>query len=238
MKKMSGIPRYRIVYEDLRRQILEGVFKPGDLLPSENDLCRQYNLTRPTVRHALESLKNENLISKHHGKGSIVNKPTQGIGILSISGTTSAVGAFKLKTEILVKPHVAAWPLQFMFPLEEEEQKMGCIHMERLRYVDNKPVFYDINYLPNINLPRFCRLSFENKSLFDILRKKYHIEIKSGEQKIRAVPAGEKIAGYFGIAPEKSILHLERKMVTNRKGFCIYSSIYCNTEEYYLYGTF
>ena len=85
-------PQYRIVYENLRKQILEGVFKPGDILPSENELCRQYHLTRPTIRHALDALRNESLIIRYQGKGSIVSKINQGIGILSISGTTSSVG--------------------------------------------------------------------------------------------------------------------------------------------------
>jgi DNA-binding GntR family transcriptional regulator len=235
---MTVKPQYRIVYENLRKQILDGVYKPGDILPSENELCRQYHLTRPTIRHALDALRNESLIIRHQGKGSIVNKINQGIGILSISGTTSAVGSFNLKTEILVKPEIRQWPDNFMFDLRESDREFGCIYMERLRYVENKPVFYDINYLPNINLSRFCMRSFENKSLFDMLRKSYQIEVKSGEQKIRSINANEKISEYFKIKFGKPVLHLERKMITNRKDFCIYSSIYCSTEENYLYGTF
>ena len=234
----QGKPQYRIVYENLRKQILEGTFHPGDLLPSENELCRQYNLTRPTIRHALDAMQNEGLIMRHQGKGSIVNKINQGIGILSISGTTSAVGSFNLKTQILVKPEIRQWPEEFMFPLSEREREFGCIYMERLRFVNNTPVFYDTNYIPNINLPRFCMRSFEDKSLFDLLRKNYQVEIRSGEQKLRAISAGDKMSEYFRIRSGKPVLHLERKMTTNRKDFCIYSSIYCNTEDNYLYGMF
>ncbi|MDP4207706.1 MAG: GntR family transcriptional regulator [Bacteroidota bacterium] len=238
MSENIKIPQYRQLYEVLRKQITGGVFKEGDLLPSENDLCSQHNLTRPTVRHALDSLLNEGLIKKQKGKGSIVSSLPKGIGILSISGMTSAVGRNSLSTRILAKPKVVKWPQPFMFELSEVEQQSGCIYLERLRLVDNIPLFYDVNYLPNINLPRFTSRNFENKSLFDMLRRYYQIEIKGGEQKLKAISANESIAGFLNVPVGNPVLSLERKLFTNRPGFNIFSAIVCNTSEHALYGTF
>ncbi len=232
------IPHYRKLYELLRKQIIEGVFKEGDLLPSENDLCSQFNLTRPTVRHALDSLLNEGLIKKHKGKGSIVSNQPKGIGILSVSGTTSAVGRDNLSTRIIAKPKVIQWPYPFIFELTDVEKEAGCIYIERLRLVDNKPLFYDINYVPNINLPRFTSRNFEDKSLFDMLRKYYQIEIKGGEQKLKAIPANKIVSEFLNVPVGHSVLSLDRKLNTNRPGFNIFSSIVCNTAEHALYGTF
>lgn len=234
----SSIPQYRRVYEDLRKQIIESVYKPGDLLPSENNLCIQYGITRPTVRHALDAMLNEGMIRKHKGKGSIVNGPPIGIGILSISGTTSALGKHNLRTQILSRPVITQWPENFMFQLNDEFRRSGCIYLERLRLVNEVPVFYDLNYLPNINLPRFCNRRFEDQSLFDLLRRAYQIEVKSGEQRIRALQADEKVHQYLKVPVGHPVLHLQRKLMTNRSGFYFFSSIYCNTEEHALYGTF
>jgi len=232
------IPHYRQLYEVLRKQIIDGTYKSGDLLPSENDLCAQYGITRPTVRHALDALLNEGMIRKHKGKGSILCGPPNGIGILSISGTTSALGKHNLRTRILSKPSVIQWPKEFIFTLSDEFRDSGCIFLERLRLVNDMPVFYDLNYLPNINLPRFCNRKFEDQSLFDILRKGFQIEVKSGEQRIRAVRADEKIHEFLDVPVGHPILNLQRKLLTNRPGFYFFSSIYCNTEEHALYGTF
>jgi DNA-binding GntR family transcriptional regulator len=232
------IPRFKQLYEVIRKQIIDGVYKPGDLLPSENHLCSQYGITRPTVRHALDSLLNEGMIRKHHGKGSIVCGPPNGIGILSISGTTSALAKHNLHTHMLSKPTVIQWPDEFMFPLSDELRHSGCIYLERLRLVNDIPVFYDINYLPNINLLRFCNRKFEDRSLFEILRKTFQIEVKSGEQRIRAVQADDKICSYLKVPPGHPVLHLQRKLITNRPGFHFFSSIFCNTNEHALYGTF
>lgn len=232
------VPQYRRLYEILRKHIVEGVYKEGDLLPSENELCTIYGMTRPTVRQALSNLANEGYIRKFQGKGSIVHQFPREIGILSVSGTTSAVGDRNLKTRIVVKPVLRKWNDDFMFPLTELEKESGYVYMERLRLLDGTPVFYDISYLPNINLPRITSRQFENRSLFQILREHYHVEIKGGEQRIKAIPASAKISCFLKMKKGQAVLHLERKMETNIFGLSLYSSIYCNTEKYSIFGRF
>ena len=236
--KEKNIPQYKRLYDILRKHISERVYVEGDLLPSENELCSIYGMTRPTVRQALSELVQDGYISKQQGKGSIVNKIPPEIGILSVSGTTSALKDKNLKTRILKKPEIIPWPDNFFFPLSELEVESGCIYMIRLRLLDDNPVFYDINYIPAINLPRFTARNFTDKSLFEILRRAYHVDIKGGEQRIRAVEPDSKIGACLKIKPGHPVLHMERKMVTNRPGLNIYSSIYCNTAEYSIYGTF
>ena len=233
-----NIPQHRKLYEILRKHITEGVYKQGDLLPSENDLCATYHLTRPTVRQALSSLVNEGYIMKHQGKGSIVKGPSREIGILSISGTTSALGSTNLKTKVIRGPEIQPWEEDFMFPLESGILETGCIYVERLRLFSGKPIFYDINYLPNVNLPRFTSRNLSDKSLFDVLRKFYQVEIKGGEQRLKAIQADKKISNFLKVSKNHPVLHLERKLETNRPGYYIFSSIYCNTEDYSIYGTF
>lgn len=235
---MNNIPQYRKLYEILRKHIVKGVYEEGDLLPSENELCATYDMTRPTVRHALETLVKEGLIIKKQGKGSIVRKPPQNIGILSIAGTATAIGVRHLQTDILQKPMIKKWPANFPFELSETEQESGCIYMERLRYVDEEPVFYDVNHLPNLNLPRITKRSFENKSLFEILRKNYQIQILGGQQKLKAVKPTIKLRQLLKLKPGQPVLYIERKLHTNKENFNIYSTIYFNSEKHAIYGSF
>ena len=238
MTPSRSIPRHKKLYEVLRKHILDGVYREGDLLPSENELCQLYGLTRPTVRQALSTLANDGYIRKHQGKGSIVHLLPRDIGILSVSGTTSAVGDRNLKTGIIVKPVLVPWDKNFMFPLSPLEEESGCIYMERLRLLEDEPIFYDITYIANINLPRITSRQFENRSLFKILRDYYRIEVKGGEQRIKAIPSSGKISKYLHIKRGMPVLHLERKLETNTTGLYLYSSIYCNTEKYSIFGRF
>lgn len=232
------IPQYRNLYETLRKQIIEGKYKEGELIPSENDLCSTYNLTRPTVRQALTSLVHEGYIKRHHGKGSVVQAPKQGLGILSIQGTTQGVGQSKLSTKIVAGPFIDKWEDPFMFDLSEKEKAAGCIRMERLRAISEKTILYEKTFLPNFNLTELTTISFENNSLFDTLRSYFQIEIIGGEQKIWAIPADKQIGEFLKVKLGSPILHLERKIATNRLDFYIYSSLYCNTESYFLQGSF
>ena len=132
----SQLPRYRQVYEILRKHIVDGVYKEGDLLASENDLCKANHITRPTVRLALDQLVKDGIIKKQQGTGSIVCAQPKGIGILSVDGTTTAIGKENLKTKILEGPSIRKWEIPFIFPLSDVEKESGCIYMERVRLVN------------------------------------------------------------------------------------------------------
>jgi GntR family transcriptional regulator/GntR family frlABCD operon transcriptional regulator len=238
MVSNKTIPQYRRLYEILRKHILDNVYREGDLLPSENELCQLYGMTRPTVRQALATLANDGYIRKHQGKGSIVHHLPREIGILSVSGTTSAVGDRNLKTDIIVRPKIIQWPEDFMFTLSELEKESGCIYMERLRLLDDSPIFYDISYIANINLPRITSRNFVNQSLFQILRDHFGVEIRAGDQRIKAIPASDKIRRFLLLKRGQPVLHLERKMETNKPGLFLYSSIFCNTGKYSIFGRF
>lgn len=232
------IPAHKNIYESIRKKILDQEFKPGELLPSENDYCKSLHITRPTVRQALARLEAEGFIKKHKGKGSIIQEPKQGLGILSITGTTGALGSQDLQTVVKNPIFWSKWPASFMFELSDSEKEKGCLVLERIRYIKNKPVLMETTYFPDTKLNGFKNIDFKLKSLFDVLRKKYNIEIMSGEQKIKAIAAPEQMAKLLKVNAGTPILHLERKLVTSKTNFCFYSSIYCLTENNYLFGTF
>lgn len=232
------LPRYKTVYEDLRKQIEEGRFVCGDLLPSENELSLLYKVTRPTIRNALERLVSDGFILKQQGKGSIVTGKPKGAGILSLKSTTSAIRGGILRTQIIIKPEIRQWKEAFGYEISPEERETGCIYFERLRLVNNRPVFFDITMLSNHHLPRFLARNLENASLFDILRTNYQIEIKGGTQHIFAIKADKRLQEYFQVKRGHPVLQLNRKIETNRVGFHLYSQVFCNTQEYALFGTF
>jgi GntR family transcriptional regulator len=65
-------PRYMQVAEDLRHAIAAGRYRPGSQLPTENDLCDVYKVSRFTVREALRTMQEDGLISRKRGSGTIV----------------------------------------------------------------------------------------------------------------------------------------------------------------------
>ena len=75
MEPTTGKAKYYTLMEALKEQILSGTIKPGQKLPSENELTREYALSRHTVRKALALLENEGYITAQHGKGTFCSEP-------------------------------------------------------------------------------------------------------------------------------------------------------------------
>jgi GntR family transcriptional regulator len=71
--RANPTPLYEQIKLILREQITDGKLRPGVQLPSEHQLCRQYNVSRITIVKALTDLQHEGLIRRIQGKGSIVN---------------------------------------------------------------------------------------------------------------------------------------------------------------------
>ncbi len=70
----SGKSKYYVLMEQLKESMISGNIKPGEKLPSENELSRQYNLSRHTVRKALAILTQEGYVEAFHGKGTFCSE--------------------------------------------------------------------------------------------------------------------------------------------------------------------
>ncbi|WP_156176473.1 GntR family transcriptional regulator, partial [Hymenobacter terrenus] len=124
-EQLIRIPQYQYLYESLRQDIVKGIFKTGELLPSEKVLQNQYGLTQPTIRQALALLVQEGYIRKHQGKGSVVQSLPIGLGVVSLtahllppddtSPAACAPAAELITTTVLTKPTLRTFPEEFTF---------------------------------------------------------------------------------------------------------------------------
>jgi GntR family transcriptional regulator/GntR family frlABCD operon transcriptional regulator len=231
-------PLHKKIYTDLKLAIDNLNYVEGELLPSENEICARYNTTRSTVRIALTKLADTGYINTRKGKGSIVSKPGKGLGILSISGVTAAIGQNQLETIIVKTPSIEEWDNDFFFELTPFELQHRCIHFSRLRSINSIPVFYEETFVTDYCLPGFTSLNLKNRSLFNLLQSKYNLTIKRGEQDMWAIMPGKEIKNLLEITTPTPVIHLKRKLQTNIKDLNLYSFIYCNTEEYHLQDFF
>ncbi|MDU4696181.1 MAG: substrate-binding domain-containing protein [Paenibacillus sp.] len=71
----SSKPMYEKIFDDVKRQILDQSYKPGDRIPSEKELAEEYQVSRITSKRALEMLAAEHIIVRKPGRGSFVADP-------------------------------------------------------------------------------------------------------------------------------------------------------------------
>lgn len=88
MEKQTSV-KYSIIADNIKKRIIEGTIKSGDKISSENELCKEYGVSRHTVRKALSVLINEQYLTPIHGKGTFCTDkylgsyPSNNIGVIT-----------------------------------------------------------------------------------------------------------------------------------------------------------
>lgn len=226
--------KYSALQKLLKSQIIKGVYKEGDLLPSENELSTAHDMTRATVRQALQKMEREGYIIKRKGKGSIVNLKKKRLGLLSFKGFSEVISHTdeQVSNQILKGPLLQPWPKDFFYSLSDQEFSREVYYLYRLRSVNNQPVMLEHTYIPDIDLSDFKERTLVNGSLFSTLAISYQIEIIAMDQELRAISADKTISEFLNIEIGEPILHAYRKYGTSKDGFYVYSSLFFNTHDY------
>ncbi len=209
----SPIPLYHQLQSILRADLEREGWPVGKCLPSENELCQRYNITRPTVRQAIDGLVREGRVVRKRGKGTFVDEPRPPVGILNLQvGTSEAFGKqrLKLSTQVLKLDRTTHCPL-----LEEGEPKREWIRLERVRQVNRVPAFLERTWVQAEAVPGLEKANLNNKSLFKHLKQQYGLQVLGGLQRIHAVHAGEAIAKLLRFKKRDPLLKLIRIMDLN-----------------------
>lgn len=223
--------KYRVLHEYLKEKIQQGEIKTGDYVPSENELCVQFGVTRTTVRKAMDELLKEGFIEKQQGKGSRVCERRKSLGLLTVKGFSEAVGQ-NVKTLVLKNPSLANWSAEIQLTVSDSDKLQNCLFFERLRMVNEIPVMIEKNWFPNVALPGFVDMEFVNGSFFKTLSRNFYIEIVASEHELRAEFANPVTASLLKIQKGAPILHISVKFKTSNPLLTIYSELYCNTQNF------
>lgn len=234
---MSSALKYRIIKDHLQKKIQQGIFGVGDFLPSENELCSRYSVTRTTSRRALDELLKEGFIEKLPGRGSRVRERRKSLGLLTVKGFSEAVGE-NIKTVFLQKPTVTAWSEEIKMPVKIKDSSEKCIFFERLREIDDMPVMLERNWFPGTCLPGFLDSAFTGGSFFKTLSKRYLIEIIGSSQELRAEESTGRVAAILQVNSGTPVLHISVLFKTSNQRLTIYSELYCNTFRYSVGNSF
>lgn len=210
MDLTSPIPLYYQLKQDILQKIEAGVWKPGDQLPTEKWFCETYQVSRVTIRKALDELIFEGSIARTRGKSAVVSCPKVDRQISSLTGLHE-----ELSKKGVVMSSTILWDR--IVPAEKDlTQKLGVPEGEplwavrRVRMVDEKPIVDQTTFLVERLVPGLDPKALESKSLYDILENEYHLPIHYGRQTIGAAVASREQARLLQIKNEVPLLTVER----------------------------
>lgn len=173
IERNSAIPLYYQIQEYLRNQIDSAVWKPGDQIPTEQQLCDRFGVSRITVVKALTRLVEEGVLVREQGKGTFVATPTLVMmppKLLSFTEDMQTRG-LAAGTEIL-STAVQPCPPKLVQTLGLNDGDVVWI-IERLRTANGGPMGIQRAYLSQRRFPNLGELLGTDVSLYRILAKHY-----------------------------------------------------------------
>lgn len=211
MNEKQEASLYILVKNQIIEAIQSGKFQVGDKLPTEMELCEEYNVSRTTVRIALQQLAIEGRINKVQGKGTFVTKPKIMQSLTSAGKRFESQlmeQGYKPKTEIIdLKVVPADFTLAQHLKIDENDPVNQLV---RVRYANDEPLQYEISYIPWKIAPGLINDEEDCKSsLFQLLNNKYDVIIHKTVESIEPVLATEEASHYIGIPKGSPIFSLE-----------------------------
>lgn len=208
MARKTEIPRvYEAIYNQLRSQIFSGKFRPGDLLPSENQLCGEFSASRETVRKGLKQLEQEGLIFSRPKIGYFVSTPNHSDFTLT----------FKEEREGCSTQYS---DIHGILPDDDLQKKLDIqanqkvIELSQItRNAAREPVAYDIKYVPYERAYPSVESEMRYAVLPDITLSKvdsfdYYTTIE-----VSAVGANERVAQAMQCPVGEPMLLIERLFI-------------------------
>ncbi|ULT56554.1 GntR family transcriptional regulator [Neobacillus drentensis] len=187
-------PLYRQLKKAIQAAILNDTYQQGEKIPTEPELSEQYNVSRITVRKAVEELVKEGYLVKQQGKGTFVSLPKIDRKIEHVMGFTAACQAngFTSHSEV-TKTEVMKGDADLRKALQlEKDEKV--LYIQRKRFAGDNPLMLENNYYP-YNRYSFLVDETLDGSLYDLLREKYEIfPTQSGKTTLEIALADEEQA--------------------------------------------
>lgn len=206
----SDVPLHLQAEEILRKLIDSEEYRNGKYLPNEVELSRELNISRNTLRQAINKLVFEGLLTRKKGVGTKV-APKSILGKvnnwLSFSQEMKKLGIEVRNFELHISYKAGSEEICNNFGVPKEKSRFFVL--ERVRGKKECPFVYFISYF-NPNIPFSGEENFSSQPLYDILEKSFGIVVKTSKEEISARLAGDFIASKLDIQPTDPILVRKR----------------------------
>jgi GntR family transcriptional regulator len=207
---------YEQVRRDLLQRIVNGEFKPGDLLPTEEALCREYDVSRITVRRAVADLAANYFVTRKRGLGTIVTRRLSDRRVFRFSGYFSETPRFDT-TELMSEVVPASEEVAEALDIEP-----GTLVRHRRQMSLHGGEAYTVTEAYTVEPGGVRRTGTQRLGP----------RVERGEQELGATNASAHVAKHLGIKPGRPIM-FARRILLNSDDKPVRYSISCYHPDRY-----
>lgn len=228
----NPLPLYAQVKHALKNEI-ENWMKPGDLIATEPELEKRYDVSRITIRRALDELESDGLITRQQGRGTFVREQQIVQELPQLQSWSS-----QMREKGLV-PKSKTCEIDLVEPTKEQVQMLklkpgeSIIRIRRLRYANDEPICIMTNYLPQTLVPGVEKNGLVNDSLYETLAK-YGLKPARAEDRVEARTPTEREASQLHITKWAPLLQVTR-LTRNNNNEPLYIAVVTNRSDKFVY---
>ncbi|HEY59162.1 MAG TPA: GntR family transcriptional regulator [Anaerolineae bacterium] len=201
--RSDSTPLYKQLRLILQDHILMGNWVPGILLPTEQEICEEYEVSRITVRKALEGLVHKGMIERVQGKGSIVkdrrlNRSEQQVyGFHEITRRQGSKPSVRLLNKQIIHGDFA---LNRLLKLPEKADQLFW-RFRRLCFVDEQPTILMNSFVRKKLGDKMLNYDLNNESFYSLYEQITKSPIIYSENTITAVSVSPGVADLLQVEP-------------------------------------
>jgi GntR family transcriptional regulator len=228
-------PLYAQLKEKIIQDLESGSIKPEDRIPSQRELCIQFNMSHMTVRRAINELIAEGVIYAIPGKGLYAAKqkhPAE-TSMIGFSGEMTARG-YTVTSQILEKSLVLASTViarALEIPAGSE-----LAYLNRLRLINGEPISLQYSFLVHRLCPGILDHIQENSSLYEVLENVYKMDLVNSSTTVEATLAQKSQADMLGLPIPSALLVIEQINNNDTKQPVEYSRLAYRGDRYVMHS--
>ncbi|OCL26880.1 transcriptional regulator [Orenia metallireducens] len=230
----NNIPLYYQIENLIRSKIENKEYGRGEKIPSERELGKIFEVSRMTVRKALENLVNEGILERRERQGTFVSQDNLNdfpslVGVTEHIKSEGKIPNNKIINKELIKPNKK---IIEELNLNSDE---GVILIERIILADEKPIGFEQSYISYAICPDLLETNINQKSIYKMLRRSGHKPTKAKDE-ISAILADDKLSGLLKIDIKQPILKNIRTTFSKNRPI-VYSFNYYGGEGFVMTRT-
>ncbi len=226
----SPVPLYHQLAEIISERIRSGEYPPGQAIPSETAMARQYHIGRPTVRQAMDVLVHKNLILRRRGAGTFVQSPAPKVDLFSLAGTSQAFFTRGITIEKTIVTPVTRMSVENQ--PDNPFNHASAYFLSRLIRAQNTPVLKEDIFLDPELFRGLDRVDLGTESLSRTVAEKYHLAPENGTQVFTVAPPDPVTARWLELTSDTPVLTVFRELNFPDAPAAVYGVLYCRTDRF------
>jgi GntR family transcriptional regulator len=232
----AAVPKYFQLASILRQQIDNGEWQPRSAIPSERELEVMYNISRTTIREAIDTLMRQGYLYREHGRGTFVSPPKLQKGLMELTSFSEDLIKRGIRPGQIIRDISMVVPPASILQRLELQPGTSMLRLERIRLGNDVPIGLQTSYLSLEPGQTITRAEMEAAgSLYRLIQEQFHIIPSEADETLEVTIATKEEAELLQIEEGAPLLLSERVLFAQNRKPVEYVKILYRGDRYRYY---